>query len=332
LRNTLLLVISWAISIGSLVWVLHDIDFAEMYRNVERMHWGWVIFAMVADILVYFFQGWRWSMLLTPLAAVPFWRSVRAIYVGLFANEVLPFRTGEIIRCYLQARWSGLPFSVTLSSALIERIFDGIWLVICLVAALRMAPLLPKQLVNGGTTLALAILVGAALLGAAMFWKESTYKALENRKHLRKVGILLEDLHIIGHSRYLYFSAIASLPYLLMQVLPVWGLGKAYDVDLSLKQAFIVMVVLRFSSVVPQAPGNLGLFQAAAVVALTAIGIQSSVAKEFSVVLWAVVTLPLLITGFIALLITGAKLGKLHQEARESMPPAPSPLRPPAST
>ena len=318
IRKTLFFVATYAMSFGCLFWVLRHIDYQQMSYNVERMHWGWVSFAMVVDILVYFFHGWRWSLLLKPLAAVPFWRSVRAIYVGLFANEVLPLRTGEVIRCYLQARWSELPLSVTLSSALIERIFDGIWLVICLIVALQLVPL-PNEMVSGGTTLAILLLLAAGVVGAAMFWKESTYTALSRNRHLKHVAVLLEDLHIIGHSRYLYFSAIASAPYLLMQAIPIWAMAEAYGLDLSLTDAFVVMVVVRFSSIVPQAPGNLGLFNAAAVIGLKAVGVSADLAKEFSLVLWAVITLPLLVVGSIALAITGTRIGELQHQVRKSM-------------
>lgn len=319
-RKTLFLVASYGLSLACLVWVLKDMDFASLADNIEHMHWGWVAVAMVTDVLVYCFQGWRWSMLLTPLAKVPIFQSIRAIYVGLFANEVLPLRTGEVIRCYLQSRWSALPFSVTLSSALIERIFDGLWLVLCLVAAVHLVPL-PHRLVNGGTTLAVVVLVGAALLGAAMFWKEGTHAALSGHRYLRHIAVLIEDLHIIGHSRYLYLSAVASLPYLLLQVAPIWALARAYDIDLTLSDAFVVMVILRFSAVVPQAPGNLGLFQAAAVLALKAVGIEQSVSKEFSLVLWAVITLPLLLVGFLALAVTGSRINELHHEAHSNLKP-----------
>lgn len=318
-RKTLFFIATYAISFGCLFWVLGHTDYEQMAHDIARMHWGWVTFAMVTDVLVYFFHGWRWSLLLSPLAPVPFWRSVRAIYVGLFANEVLPFRTGEVIRCYLQARWNALPFSVTLSSLVIERIFDGIWLMICLFVALRLANL-PGAIVNVATTLALVLLAAAVLVGAAMFWKESTYAALTRNRYLRHVAVLLEDLHIIGHSRYLYFSAIASAPYLLLQVVPIWAMGKAYgSVDLSLTQAFVVMVIVRFSSIVPQAPGNLGLFNAAAIAALTLFGVDKVTASNFSMVLWAVITLPLLLVGTVAVAITGTRISELQQQARTSM-------------
>jgi uncharacterized membrane protein YbhN (UPF0104 family) len=174
--------------------------------------------------------------------------------------------------------------------------------------------------VNVGTTLAIVVFVAAVLVGAAMFWKESTYAALSRNRHLRHVAVLLEDLHIIGHSRYLYFSAIASAPYLLMQVVPIWAMGKAYgSVDLSLTQAFVVMVIVRFSSIVPQAPGNLGLFNAAAIAALTLFGVDKVTASNFSMVLWAVITLPLLLVGTIAVAITGTRIGELQHQARKSM-------------
>ena len=102
----ILLVLAFVLSIGSLFYVLNDFEPEKLWGEVRAMHWGWVGAAVLFDILVYFLQGWRWSLLLRPVANVPYARSIRAIYVGLFANEVLPLRTGEVIRCYLQGRWS----------------------------------------------------------------------------------------------------------------------------------------------------------------------------------------------------------------------------------
>lgn len=313
----LLLFFTLALSIGCLVWVLQDFEPEKLGGEIRHMHWGWVLAAGVFDILVYFLQGWRWSLLLRPVARVPAMRAIRAIYVGLFANEVLPLRTGELIRCYLMGRWSGLPFSVTFSSFIIERVFDGLWLVICLFASTYVAEVQPIYVHMGQVLLGLVILAGA-LLGAAMFFKTQTHAAFSGNKYLEKVAILLEDLYIMGHSRYLYFSAIASLPYLLLQVLPIYFLAQAYGIDLAVGQAFVVMVILRLVAVVPQAPGNLGTFQAAAVVALMTFGIDDGVAKRFSFVMWAIITLPLLVVGFIALAITGIGLSELTQKAKQA--------------
>jgi len=91
--------------------------------------------------------------------------------------------------------------------------------------------------------------------------------------------------------------------------------GYGFD-DLSLTQAFALMVILRLGSVVPQAPGNLGLFQFLTKETLEKVfNVVPAEAARFSLVLWGVVTLPLLIAGFAALTITGAKISALRQAA-----------------
>ncbi|HUQ90603.1 MAG TPA: lysylphosphatidylglycerol synthase transmembrane domain-containing protein, partial [Bryobacteraceae bacterium] len=118
----------YGLSIGCLIWVYRDFDWKSELPRLRHIHGMWILLAVVADILVYVSQAWRWNLLLSPIVKVPFRRSVQAIYIGLFANELLPLRSGEAIRCYLQSHWSGLSFPVVVSSALIERLFDGIWL------------------------------------------------------------------------------------------------------------------------------------------------------------------------------------------------------------
>jgi uncharacterized protein (TIRG00374 family) len=313
----ILLVVALVLSVGSLAYVLHDFEPEKLWGEVRAMHWPWVGAAVLFDILVYFLQGWRWSLLLRPVANIPYARSIRAIYVGLFANEILPLRTGEVIRCYLQGRWSNLPFTVTLSSALIERVFDGLWLCVCLLVTTYFVEL-PELYLGLGRVLAAVVVLGGALLAAAMFAKQGTHDAFKRHKWLDKLTVLLDDLYIMGHSPYLLLSAAASLPYLLLQVLPIYALAQGYGIDIGLGQAFALMVILRLVSVVPQAPGNLGTFQAAAVFGLVLFGVDSSLAKRFSFVMWAVITLPLLIAGFIALAITGLRLGDIRKEAQSA--------------
>jgi glycosyltransferase 2 family protein len=321
-RKTALLVLSLALSLASLVWVLSGSELRELPGEIRSLHWGWVAVAVIADILVYCIQGWRWSLLLTPIAEVPVMKSIRAIYVGLFANEIIPFRAGEAIRCYLQARWTKLPFSVIAASAIIERIFDGIWLVIGLVAVVRLVRDLPASFVRGGSVLAIVVLLGSAILFIAMLQKNWALRNLSNRGWQRHLRILIEDLNLIGFSRYLVYSALMSLPYLLMQAVVIWAMLHAYALeDTSPSIAIVLMVLLRLSSAVPQAPGNLGAFQAVAAIALTMFGYDSALAKRFSLVLWGVVTLPLLITGFLALAVTGARLSELRKQAEASQQP-----------
>jgi hypothetical protein len=50
-------------------------------------------------------------------------------------------------------------------------------------------------------------------------------------------------------------------------------------------------------------------------VALTLFNVEPSVAVELSVLMWAAMTLPLLIVGFVAVLLTGSSLRDIHHHA-----------------
>ncbi len=328
-RSRVFAIVTIVLSLACLAWALHGVSWTELWEEIRELDWRWVALAAVADILVYVVQGWRWALMLRPVGNATTWSSVRAIYVGLFANEVLPLRAGEVIRCFLQARWSDIPISVTLASALIERIFDGVILIAGLFLSLNFLKRFPLHhgqaralaiLTDGSIFLAALILICAALLAVAMFWRQQALDALLNARMFAWVHVFIEDLHRIGHSRYLYFSALVSIPYLLVQVVPIYALMQAYGLDEgSWARAAALMVLLRLGSVVPQAPGNVGLFQVISTLGLTLFGVQQAEARRFALILWGVVTLPLLVAGFVAMVVTGAKMGDIQREARAEM-------------
>src|SRR5689334_7646169 len=183
----------WAICLW---WVLKNAHWQEFRSDVREITWRWVILAVVADILVYVCHGWRWSMLLAPIERIPVLRSIQSVYVGLFANEVLPFKPGEIIRCYLQSRWGSIPFSVTLSSALIERFFDGVFLGLAVLVAINRTPDMPVEIRVGALALVVALAIGAVLLAFAVFHKERATNALSGEGWRRHLRVLIHDLHL----------------------------------------------------------------------------------------------------------------------------------------
>lgn len=317
LRKRIFFIATNVISLICLAWTLHGANLGELKHEIANLDWRWVALGMTFDVLVYSWQAWRWTLVLRPVKPIPLWDSIRAIYVGLFANEVVPLRAGEIIRCYLLGRWTDIPVSVMFASALIERIFDGIWLVICLFITIHYVHL-PGEFVAGGYFLLALVVACAVLVGLAMFWKQQTLDYILGAKWLSWVHVLVEDLHLIGHSRYLYYAALVSLPYILIQALPIYALIRSYEQlnNVTVFGAFALMVILRLGAVVPQAPGNVGTYNGITVVGLMLFGVPKPVAKRFSIILWTAITVPLLLAGFIAVAVTGVKMGDLHKDAK----------------
>ncbi len=313
-----LLVLTNVIAIGVLAWSLRYFNFGALMDDLRTMNWWWVSFAILADIAVFTFQAWRWSVLLRPVEPVPIWQTLRAIYIGLFGNEVLGFAAGEIVRCYVISRFTALPFSVSLSSALIERIFDGIWLGASLILTLRMValPHHMRWIVDGGYVLGVVVLSAAILVGLMMFHRHRARAALEGKSWWRRqLRVLIDDLSLIGHSRYLYFALGMSIPYLLMQMVPVWATYRGYGFyDLSLGDAFAFMVILRMGMAVPQTPGNIGYLLMSKEALMHIFNVVPRDAENFSLVIWGLVSLRM-VFGAIALATTGAKFADLHSAA-----------------
>src|SRR5438128_877281 len=139
--------LGYGLSAACLIWVLHGYPINDLGPTLRSLDWRWVLLAVAADLAVYVVHGWRWTVLLSPVSRLSLWRTVQAIYIGLFANEVLPLRTGEVIRCYLLAHWNNLRLSLGFASAAVERLFDGFWMILAFLITASFVKGIPKDLV-----------------------------------------------------------------------------------------------------------------------------------------------------------------------------------------
>lgn len=308
--------IGYAISIGCLIWVYHGFDWKNELPKFARVPWYWLLFAIVTDISVYVTQGWRWNLLLRPMEKLPVWRTIQAVYIGLFANEVLPLRTGELIRVYLQSRWSGLPFAIVFSSAIIERLFDGVILVIGFYITSYHVTM-PGFMSKGSDLLAMFLLALAIGMAIVIFSKGLAHHAVARSRWAEKLWHVVEGLYAMGSSRTFYMSMAVSVLYLILQILPIWALLRGYGIDLGFWPAAVVLIVLRLGTVIPQAPGNVGSFQFFTVVALSLFAVDRATAVGFATLLFLVVTVPLWLAGFLALIATRMRLEDIHRDARQ---------------
>jgi uncharacterized protein (TIRG00374 family) len=323
----LVMTVTYAVSIGSLVWALRGYDFSQIQVAILSVKWGWVLLAVVLELAVYVVQGWRWRTLLSPVERMPLRETVQAIYIGLFASNVLPLRPGEIIRGYLLAKWGEIPFSLTLTSMVIERVLDGIWLVAAFwIAASQMN--MPPALVDFAQVLAFGVVVMTALFLFILFHKQHAHSFLSRQRWGREFLHVLDQIHQLGNWRTLAATFGITCLYWILQILPVWALFRSYDMDLSFWPAAVVLVVKSIGTVIPSAPGNLGVLQSVVKMALTLFVVELNVAIELSWMVWVVMTLPPLAVGFIAVLLTGASIGEIHRHAHrhfDQREPQPNP-------
>lgn len=306
----------YALSAACLFWVLHGYPVQELLPTIRSLDWRWVSLAVLSDLAVYVAHAWRWNTLLAPVVRLRLWRTVQAVYIGLFANEVLPLRSGELIRCYLLAHWNDFRLSMGFASAAVERLIDGIWMLIAFLVTAAFVKTMPKDLVFLVQVLGALMILGAFVVLGIVFHKQHAHAFIRESRWASTLRHVIEGVHLMGNPRTMSLTILISLLYLVLQVVSVYALMKADGLDLSFWVAGGVLAVVRFATVVPNAPGNLGLMNAGCVIALRLFDVETNDAKNFSIILYGAWTLPLLVGGAVAVALTGVNIGELHDRAR----------------
>jgi len=315
---------SWKTALGylvaaaCLVWVFHDVRFGELFHEIRMMNWWLVALAVAFDILSYVCQGWRWSLLLHPKGSLSVLQTTQAIYAGLFVNEILPMRVGEVLRIYLASGWLAVGFAAIVSSVLVERFFDGIWLALAAAATVLLIPL-PRYLVDAEELLAAVVLSALALFIYLVLRKQPAPPSGESHRGFRAALInitasLASGIRDIGRSRYLYGSLGVSGLLLVFQVLAFWLVMWGYGLRLSFWHGAVVVLILHLGTMIPSAPSNVGTYQFFTVVGLTQFGVEKTAATGFSVVVFVILTVPLWVIGIFAFGRAGLSLKQLRAE------------------
>jgi glycosyltransferase 2 family protein len=310
------LIPGYLLAVAGLAWVLHDFRFADLLAQIKQLKWEFAILALICELLGYICQACRWRLLLKSLGIISLWRATQALLAGLFISEVLPFSPGELARSYLAARWMNVRFASAFPTVLVERLFDGVWIATGIGLTAIFLPL-PEEFLIAGDVFGSLVLLGTA----ALVW------VIQRRPHnpaslppptsgaKRFLQQLTEGLCRMGFKRNFYLSFGVSLVFLLLQGLTLWLMLLSYNINVSFWVAMAVMLLILIATAAPGAPGNVGTWQFSCVLGLTLFGVDKSIATGFSLVCYTLLSLWLIILGFISLSRIGIPLLKLSRAA-----------------
>ena len=205
--------LGYSVSAACLFWVLRGYPISELGPTLRSLDWRWGHAGGDLRILtVYVVHAWRWTILARPrLAPQLVAHGAISIYIGLFANEVLPLRTGELIRCYLLAHWNNMRLSLSFASAAVERVIDGFWMLVAFVVTASFVHGIPRDLIILVQVLAVLLLA----CGVALFWivahRQHAHAVLSESRWSATIRHIVEGLHLMGNPRTLGLTSLISL-------------------------------------------------------------------------------------------------------------------------
>jgi uncharacterized protein (TIRG00374 family) len=310
----------YVLAAASLAWVFHDVDLAAIFRLAAGMRLWWLAPAIACDVLSYVCQAQRWRLLLRPAGDLPLTKAVQAIYAGLFTNEVVPLRFGEVVRGYLAAKAIRRSVAWVVPSMAVGRLIDSIWMAAGTGLVLLFVPV-PAEFATGAETFG-AVIAGFTAIFVLIVLRPPAFLerwgARRDSRFKSFVADVLTGVSRVGLNAQFAAAATYSLALLLLQAGAFWFVMVSCGLPLGYGAAAAVFLIVHLGTALPNAPANVGSFQFFTILGLQLFGVDKSAAAGFSVVVFLVLTLPLWTLGLAAISTTGVTLAEIRADVNPS--------------
>jgi glycosyltransferase 2 family protein len=314
-----------------LLWALQGLDLQQVWADLQQGHYLWLIPSVAVYFVAVLVRTWRWDYLLRPLKRIPVPRLFPVVVIGYMGNNIFPFRIGELLRAYVLKRNEDVSISSSLATIVVERIFDGLTMLLFVFVALPTVPSLPDSLryiVFMGSVVFLGALVVFLFLAAKPAVAARVYNPLINHLLPQHYGVKLRGflerfmsgLAALRDVRQVFMIFFTSILIWLLELVKYWFVMHAFDMQLSFFTLMLMNGIVNLATTLPAAPGYLGTFDTPGIAVLVAFGVARELATAYTLVLHAALWLPITLLGFYYMIREGLRWSDLTKasQLRES--------------
>lgn len=305
-----------AISAVLLWWVLREVSLTTVIHELSQANPWLFAIATVCSTLIFPLRARRWRTILDPIyPKLPFGPLWRATAIGMMVNNVVPARAGEVARAYVLTRETPVPFSTSIASLAVDRVFDAI--VLLLLAFLSVLdPRFPADVHVAGQSIASWAIGGATLVAAAVavlytlvFFPTQLIRLFE--LFARRLSPKIEErgrAALLTFSEGLsvlrspaHFAAVMgwTIAHWLMNALGWWIAMIAVGIHAPFSAALLLQAMVALGVAIPAAPGYFGVFEKVAVLGLAIYAVSPSLATSWALGFHILSFLPITIFGAI---------------------------------
>ena len=320
LKYALLLAVSGAL----MVYAVRGQDLSRIGHYIATANYWWLTITLTLSVLGYFSRAYRWQMQLNASQTpAPYWSVYHAMMVGYLANIVLP-RMGEVIRCSVLRRTSGVPVQVALGTVVTERVIDVLILLGLLASVLLLDfntfwSFVNQQVLGGRyealarnrTPLLIAAVIGGVLLlmvGYALFrnLERLRQNAFFNKGILFVKGLLAGVFSVLKLKKkglFLLHTLFTWAVYYLMDYLAFFCFPETYNLDM--RAGLAVLTFGAFGMAAPVA-GGIGPFHVMVQGILLVYGVSKEAGIAYALVVHGAQTLLVVVMGGISFIAVAA--------------------------
>lgn len=317
-RRWFLLVLGFAISAVFLYLALEGLSLREVWLDLKHADYWWIIPGVVVYFVAVWARTWRWHYLLRPIKRVGLKRLFPIVVIGYMGNNVYPFRAGEVIRAWVLRRNEEVSISASLATIIVERIFDGLVMLIFVFVALPFAPIPPPydQIVIWMTALFFGVLIAFFVLALRPELTQRIYTAVIKQVvpgERVQEGILdimdrfMDGLSSLRSPADMLMTLTSSILIWLTETTKYWFVMHAFDFQVSFFVLMLMTAVVNLATTVPSSPGYVGTFDEPGIEILKVFSVEENVAAAYTLVLHAALFFPITLLGFYFMVRQGVK-------------------------
>jgi len=312
------------ISIVFLILAFRNINLKEFSGALTQAHFIYIIFAFSIYLTSFLIRAVRWKIILRPVKNIKFSSSFSVIMIAWMANNLLPARLGEIIRAYVIGKKENISRSASFATIIIERILDGLTLILIFV-------LLTIFLQLPDWEKRIGLIAGAFFIGSLLFLilmktiKIHTAKPvifiinLFPKKISEKIFYIInrfaEGLDFFSMRKEQFQSIILSMFIWLIEGITFYFIIKSLQLQIPWYAAFQTLVIINLGILIPSSPGYIGTYHYFGILALSIFNVGKESALSFAIIIHALQYISVTSIGLFYTYKEGWNLKKL-KEAR----------------
>lgn len=265
------LALNIGVSLFFLDFVFAEIDLAEVGQVIVHADYALLALSMAVMLLHIYFRTLRWQWLLKPMGKVGFWPAWRALLIGITGNAVLPARAGEFLRAYVLGRSTGLSKTGVFATLVVERIFDGLTILLVLLAVIILGVRNEQLQTVGilGGIFYIGVMVVLFIFMTKRHWADALITKFLPQKLAEKILAVLDGfssgLEVLKNPRQLAMVTLWNMLTWIFVPISMWLalLSLDFGVPVPWQAPVLMLPVMALGLTVPAAPGGVGLVQAA---------------------------------------------------------------------
>lgn len=271
---------------------LRGIHFQGVADSIHRVSLPYVLLSLSMMFLMQVLRSIRWGGILRPVVKVDPFTLFSVSNVGFLAIVAIPARLGELVRPLLISRKKNVPMAAALGTIFVERIMDTFTVLLMAGLVIPLMPL-PAWLVRSVSIMSAIVLIAVVLSGLFIAKRKRFEgidrfipKSLQSRyagQIRRMIAHFIDGFAVITDWKRLGGLMILSVTVWIIDMLAIYALFLAFGYSLSPLAAFVLMLILIVGIAIPTAPGFVGNWHYACILALTLFGLEKADALSFAI-------------------------------------------------